>query len=124
MIAALARSQARSRAPNFRPEVPTQTPFMPSLPDYEIARLIGSLAPAEMKALHEIAENSDLITVGRERWLLVPASDALLDTLAGVGADMEDMEPGLDDEPSPDREEDTEDYGIDDMPHDEIGVEF
>jgi len=80
--------------------------------------LIGDLAPDEVKALHFIAEHGDIVTVDAEQWLLTPAPAALLDTLATVGAVTEDLGPNLDDEPSPDHEEDTEDTGIEDEPHD------
>ena len=113
-----ARPDGRTFSPNFRPQIPARSPFVPRLPADTLSRLIGDLAPDEVKALHFIAEHGDIVTVDAEQWLLKPAPAALLDTLATVGAVTEDLGPNLDDEPSPDHEEDTEDTGIEDEPHD------
>ncbi len=43
-----------------------------------------------------------MLTVEDESWLLVPAPAWLLDTLAGFGAEAEDREPSLEDEPETD----------------------
>jgi hypothetical protein len=85
-------SGSRSCRPNFRPEWPTRTPYIPSLPEFELARIIGQVAPTERGALQFIADNSDVIEAAGRRWLITLADDALLDVLAAVGAQHEDME--------------------------------
>ena len=67
----------------------------PALPDYELDHLIGKLAPSERKALAQICETANLLTVDEEPWLLVPADPRLLDTLAVFGAEAEDRENDL-----------------------------
>jgi hypothetical protein len=67
--------------------------FIPSLPEGELARSLGRLAPAERKALARVVETADLITVGEREWLLVPAPGDLLDALAAFGAEHVDLEP-------------------------------
>ena len=76
--------------------------LIPALSDHELAFAVGALAPPERKALAAIAESADLLTVEDQSWLLVPAPAWLLDTLAAFGAEAEDREPGLDDEPETD----------------------
>ena len=66
--------------------------------------LIGKLAPPERKALAQICETADLLTVEQGAWLLVPADARLLDTLAVFGAEAEDREMDLEDEPQADDE--------------------
>ena len=50
----------------------------------------------------EIADTADVLDVEGRAWLLVPASPWLIDALAAFGAEGEDREPGMDDEPSDD----------------------
>ena len=78
--------------------------FIPALPDRELDHLIGKLAPPERKALVQICETADLLTVDEQPWLLVPADPRLLDTLATFGAEAEDRENDLEDEPQRDDE--------------------
>ncbi len=40
-----------------------------------------------------LLDHADLLHVGGAVWMLAPVSDAMIDALAGVGADAEDMEP-------------------------------
>ncbi len=72
--------------------------LIPALAYHELAFAVGALAPPERKALAVIAESTDLFTVEGKSWLLTPAPPWLIDTLAAVGAEAEDREPGLDDE--------------------------
>ena len=72
--------------------------LIPAIAYAELAFALGALAPRERKALTVIAESTDLIKVGRKTWLLTPAPAWLIDTLAALGAEAEDREPGLDDE--------------------------
>ena len=62
-------------------------------------RVIPFLPPPERKALAHICATADLLMVGGCPWLLVPADDRLLDTLAAFGAEAEDREDDPDDEP-------------------------
>ena len=78
--------------------------FIPALPDFDLRHLIGKLAPPERKALAQICETADLLTVDERPWLLVPADPRLLDTLAVFGAEAEDRENDLEDEPQRDDE--------------------
>ncbi len=94
--------------PNFRPKPPTRKRPRPTHTDEELAGFMSALAPAEVKALHWIAENGDLIIVADKAWLLTPAPKSLLEILAAVGADRADLEPDEDREPA-----------IDDEPHDQ-----
>ena len=45
------------------------------------------------EAVGRLLDNADLLLVAGAAYLLAPVSDALLDALATVGADTEDMEP-------------------------------
>ncbi len=45
------------------------------------------------EAVGRLLDHADLLMVGGAAYLLAPASDAVLDALAAVGADTEDMEP-------------------------------
>ncbi len=45
------------------------------------------------EAVGRLLDNADLLVVGTTSFLLAPVSDAVLDALAAVGADTEDMEP-------------------------------
>ncbi len=63
-----------------------------------LAGLIGGLAPNERKALDQIVETADLLTVGGRQWLLVPAPPSLLDRLATLGAEFAECEWTLDNE--------------------------
>ncbi len=78
--------------------------FIPALPDYELDHLIGRLAPPERRALAQICETADVLTVEQRAWLLVPADTQLLDTLAVFGAEAEDREMDLEDEAQADDE--------------------
>ncbi len=40
-----------------------------------------------------LLDNADLLHVGGAVWMLAPVTDAMLDALAGVGADNADLEP-------------------------------
>ncbi len=44
------------------------------------------------EAVGRLLDQADLLMVGGAAYLLAPVSDALLDALAAVGADTEDME--------------------------------
>ena len=93
-----------SRRAMLIPKPSRRRRFIPALPDYELDHLIGKLAPPERKALAQICETADLLTVDERPWLLVPADPKLLDTLLAVfGA--EDREMDLED----DREKGEED---------------
>ncbi len=45
------------------------------------------------EAVGRLLDRADLLMVGGVPYLLAPVSDAVLDALATVGADTEDMEP-------------------------------
>ncbi len=45
------------------------------------------------EAVARLFDNADLFHVGGAVWMLAPVTDAMVDALAGVGADTEDMEP-------------------------------
>ncbi len=45
------------------------------------------------EAVARLLNNADLLVVTGRAYLLAPVSDAVLDALATVGADTEDMEP-------------------------------
>ncbi len=45
------------------------------------------------EAVGRLLDGADLLMVGGAAYLLAPVSDAVLDALAAVGADTEDMEP-------------------------------
>ena len=45
------------------------------------------------EAVGRLLDHGDLLMVGGVPYLLAPVSDAVLDALATVGADAEDMEP-------------------------------
>jgi hypothetical protein len=74
--------------------------FIPTVDNDDLPFLLGRLAPAERKALQQIVETADLVTVNGKTWLLTPADPGLLDTLATIGTDGEDREGDLCDEPS------------------------
>ena len=59
------------------------------------------------EAVGRLLDHADLLHVGGAAYLLAPVSDAVLDALAAVGADTEDMEP----EPTED-DGDGEDYTV------------
>ncbi len=73
-------------------------PFVPVLPEADLAFAIGKLAPPERKALAQIVETADVLLVGDRSWLLVPADARLLDTLTAFGAEAEDRKPFIEDE--------------------------
>ena len=56
--------------------------LIPALPDWELSHVIGDPTPRERKALAQICETADVLTVDETPWLLVPADPRLLDTLA------------------------------------------
>ncbi len=118
------RETAKARWYFVCPKPKARTRFVPSLPEQELRWIIGKLAPAERKALAQIAETADLLPTEAGDFLLVPADPKLLDTLAAVGAEAEDRELDLhdevetdasvslgteDDEDNADRESDAED---------------
>jgi hypothetical protein len=85
------------------------TPFIPTLPmqDQALGYLFGSLTTPERRALAEIVECADTLFVDGRPWLLIPASDALLDRLAAFAAELQDLEYETgDDEPLHDEEHD------------------
>ena len=45
------------------------------------------------EAVGRLLDQADLLMVGGVHYLMAPVSDAVLDALAAVGADTEDMEP-------------------------------
>ena len=45
------------------------------------------------EAVGRLLDGADLLMVGGAAYLLAPVSDAMIDALAGVGADTADMEP-------------------------------
>ena len=45
------------------------------------------------EAVGRLLDHADLLHVGGAVWMLAPVSDAMIDALAVVGADTEDMEP-------------------------------
>ena len=45
------------------------------------------------EAVGRLLDQADLLMVGGVPYLMAPVSDAVLDALAAVGADTEDMEP-------------------------------
>ncbi len=45
------------------------------------------------EAVARLVDTADLLHVDGAVWMLAPVSDAMLDALATVGADTEDMEP-------------------------------
>jgi hypothetical protein len=98
-----------ARVPN--PEGVRRTTLPGTTEDVGLERFLGDLAPNERKALDWIVENADLIRVREAAapYLLVEASPWLLDTLAAFGAESEDRENDLKDEPSEDVELDTAD---------------
>ena len=59
------------------------------------------------EAVGRLLDSADLLMVGGTAYLLAPVSDAVLDALATVGADTEDMEP----EPT-ESDGDEEDYTV------------
>ena len=44
------------------------------------------------EAVDRLVDNADLLHVGGAVWMLAPVSPAMVDALAAVGADTEDME--------------------------------
>ena len=93
-----------SRRAMLIPKPSRRRRFVPALPDCALNHLIGKLAPPERKALAQICETADVLTVDDRPWLLVPADPRLLDTLAVFGAEAEDRENDLEDEPQRDDE--------------------
>ena len=81
-----------------KPPHGTRTRYIPSLPEHQLAGLIGGLAPDERKALDWIVETADLLTVADRKWFLVPAPELLIDLLAAFGAEFADCEWALEDE--------------------------
>ena len=45
------------------------------------------------EAVGRLLDQADLLVVGGAAYLLAPVSDAMIDALAGVGADNADLEP-------------------------------
>ena len=89
-------------------------PFIPVLPEADLAFAIGRLAPPERKALAQIVETADVLMVENRSWLLVPADARLLDALAAFGAEAEDREPFMEDEVESD-DDTTNDLELDDV---------
>ncbi len=92
------RETAKARRYFACPKPKDRTRFVPSLPYEDLVWIIGKLAPAERKALAQIAETADLLPTEAGDFLLVPADAKLLDTLAAVGAEAEDRELDLHDD--------------------------
>ena len=61
----------------------------PTLPQHDLAFVIGNLASPERMALEQIAETADVLLVEKRSWFLVPVDPRLLDTLAAFGDDGE-----------------------------------
>ena len=59
------------------------------------------------EAVGRLLDHADLLHVGGAVWMLGPVTDAVLDALAAVGADTEDMEPE-----TTESDGDNEDYGV------------
>jgi hypothetical protein len=73
----------------------------------EVAYLFRTLASEERRVLAAIVETADLLLVdGAPPHLLVPAPEWFLDALSEFAAELEDLEPGADDEENGDREHD------------------
>ena len=91
----------------------TTNPYIPSVGATELAWLLDPLIPAERKAMAEIADSADLLTVDGEVWLLAPiTSQSTLDTLAEFASEGEDSENCLEDEIEEDDDRDMAlDYG-------------
>ena len=83
----------------MKPTRRRRKPYIPALDQVGLAHMLGDLAPDERKAMAEIADTADVLVVEGRAWLLVPASPWLIDVLAALGAEAEDREPGLEDEP-------------------------
>ena len=45
------------------------------------------------EAVAQLLDQADILMVGGAVWMLAPVSPAMVDALAAVGADTEDMEP-------------------------------
>ncbi|MGE0733729.1 MAG: hypothetical protein AB7G15_15475 [Alphaproteobacteria bacterium] len=80
---------------------------MPALPEH-VAELLVRVTPAERQALETIVATADLIDVPGAPFLLVPATPALLDTLAAFDAAQADLEPDQDREACCDQDDDTD----------------
>jgi hypothetical protein len=98
MIASRTSAAPQCLLPNFRPDEAAQTPFIPALPDGEVSAFVGALSSAETRVLRFIADNSDLLIVDGETWLLSPAPNGVIDVLAALDSATSDLEPGLEDE--------------------------
>lgn len=59
------------------------------------------------EAVGQLLDNADLLHVGGAAYLLAPVSDVVLDALAALGADAEDMEPE-----TTESDGDDEDYAV------------
>ena len=59
------------------------------------------------EAVGRLLDNADLLVIGTTSYLLAPVSPSVLDALATVGADTEDMEPE-----SVESDGDDEDYAV------------
>jgi len=45
------------------------------------------------EAVERLLDHADLLHVGGAAWMLAPVTDVMIDALATVGADAEDLEP-------------------------------
>ncbi len=59
------------------------------------------------EAVGRLLDGADLLHVGGAVWMLAPVTDAMIDALAGVGADTADLEPE-----SVESDGDDEDYTV------------
>lgn len=102
------RPDGRTCIPNFRPHSVDRSAYFPRVPLHILGDLVNEVTPAEIRALHYLADNADLIVVEGETFLLAPAPIDLIDTLALVGSQQADLEPVTEDESETDRGVDDE----------------
>ncbi len=81
---------------------------LPAMGSHQLAFVIGALAPTERRALMQIAETADLLETSAGPFMLVPVDADLIDMLAAVGAETDDRESDLQDEPDEGREPEAE----------------
>ncbi len=73
--------------------------FVPVMEHFWLPSVLGKLAPPERRAMAEIVDNADVLTVDGAIWLLIPVRrQETLDVLAAFGAEGEDRENDLEDE--------------------------
>jgi hypothetical protein len=92
-----------ARVPKVKPGR-RRTAFIPALPQAELGWIFAPLVPAERRALDEIVQRGDLVDVEGCVYIIAPVSAKTIDALAAFGAEGEDREPDLEDEPGTDEE--------------------